>query len=179
MRYLYKIICIFILFCHSNTCNSEVFRYILHDSCISELYKTAYENIKNDDIYILRDSQGIIIRFPIVDCKKEYYNLSDSTLKNLVNIEKFLAKIKNPVIIEVHTDGAKQEIIKGLKNWEVSTVIADNIRTAVVNNGDIAENNRILSVGYGEFLPLKNTPNNGGKLLNRVDIIVLCNVSGE
>ncbi len=63
------------------------------------------------------------------------------------------------------------------KDWEISTVIANNIEKEI-RKSDKNIGDRIYSVGYGEFLP-KNTPNNGGKLSNRVDIIVLCKISGE
>lgn len=175
---LLKIIFIFTLL-NISFCNAETFKYILHDKCINFLWNIANENIKNDDIEIIRDSRGIILRFSIPDLKAEYYKLSPKTITDLNSIEYFLAKIKNPVIIEVHTDGVSKEIIEGLKNWEVSTVIANNIGEAVFSTRKELDRERIISVGYGEFLPSKNTPNNGGKFLNRVDIIILCNISGE
>ena len=68
--------------------------------------------------------------------------------------------------------------MENLKNWEISAVIAGNIEKALFDENNTLKS-RIHSVGYGEFLPENNTPNNGGKLLNRVDIIILCNISGE
>ena len=179
MRKILKIL-LFFIFYFANTCFSEEFKYILKDKCITELYNAANFEIKDsDDISVIRDSRGIIIRFPIDNPADEYDDISPKTHKNIVLIKNFLAKIKNLVIIEVHTDGAKKELIRGLKNWEVSTVIANNIRETVIKSDNIQDKDRIFSVGYGEFLPLKNTPFNGGKFLNRVDIIVLCNISGE
>lgn len=148
---------------------------ILHDSCINALYMPASVYFMYDNIHILRDSRGIIIRFQIEDPVAEYKALSQTTIQKIAKIESFLAKIKNLAIIEVHIG----EIIPAnIKNWEISAVIAGNIeRIVCTNNRELKE--RIYSVGYGEFLPAKNTPNNGGNFLNRVDIIVLCNISGE
>jgi len=160
-----------------NACFSEDTRFILHDRCINLLYKPAILYFKNSNIYVLRDSRGIIIRFEIKNPEKEYYNISYETSENIKKVVSFLAKIKNAVIIEVHT--AKTNAgWNNLKNWEIASVIAGNIESEVRNTRKLS-NMRIHSVGYGEFLPENNTPNNGGKHPNRVDIIILCNISGE
>ena len=74
---------------------------------------------------------------------------------------------------------AEKEELNNLKKWEVSTVIANKIEAIITKPEGVIPQNRINSVGYGEFLPAKNTPNNGGNYLNRIDIIILCNISGE
>ena len=90
-----------------------------------------------------------------------------------------MAKIENPAIIEVHIVDFPEEKISNLKKWEFSTVFANNIEAIITKPAGIIDQNKINSIGYGEFLPEKNTPNNGGKNTNRVDIIILCNISGE
>ena len=52
------------------------------------------------------------------------------------------------------------------------------IEEILLKKGRISHN-QLKSVGYGEFLPSKNTPYNGGKNEGRVDIILLCNINGE
>ena len=99
--------------------------------------------------------------------------------KKIKNIEKFLAKIENPAIIEVHTGNFSEKTHSRLKKWELSTMLANDIEAVITKPFGSIPQKRINSVGYGEFLPAKNTPNNGGKYLNRIDIIVLCNISGE
>ena len=157
---------------------SEDIKFILHDKCINALYKPAVLDFENSKIAVYRDSRGIILRFELKNPEEEYFNLSEETLSNLINIEHFLAKIKNAVIIEVHTVILSRNKLQNLKNWEISSVIAGKIEKTLCSKNNLL-NNRIHSVGYGEFLPENNTPNNGGKLSNRVDIIILCNVSGE
>ena len=102
-----------------------------------------------------------------------------SFIKILQILKNFLAKIKNPVIIEVHTQAESLSVLKSLKNWEYSIILANKIEEKLLNAVSHIERSRIRSIGYGEFLPAKNTPNNGGKYLNRVDIIILCNITGE
>lgn len=157
---------------------SEDVKFILHDECINTLYRPASLEFKNSEISVYRDSRGIILRFELKNPEKEYVRLSKETVSNLIKVEYFLAKIKNPAIIEVHTIMFSKNLSRSLKNWEVSSVIAGKIENVLCGKNK-SLNNRINSVGYGEFLPENNTPNNGGKLSNRVDIIILCNVSGE
>lgn len=153
--------------------------YILNDKCINELYEKAIIAIPSDEIYIIKDSRGIILRTYFQDLNKEFAKLTPKTIQKLNYIKNFLAKIENSAIIEVHTTANNDNSSGNLRNWEVSTVIANNIETIITKPYGELDQNRINSVGYGEFLPAENTPYNGGKDINRIDIIILCNVSGE
>lgn len=150
--------------------------YILNDNCINELYNSAEQTLLNSKVNVIRDPHGIILRFELPHPEEEYESLSVETTQKIFAAISFLAKIKNPAIIEVHTENISKEKLKGHKNWEVSTVIANNIESVFSSRLDY---NRIHSVGYGEFLPAKNTSNNGVNYPNRVDIMILCNISGE
>ena len=173
-EYMIKFIKIFLIifFLFSKVLALE-YQYILNDDCVENLYSLANLYFRNSDIYIIKDSRGIILRyyfensFEIYD--KRFYEVYKS-------IENFLAKIENSAIIEVHTRDLQSE---NLKNWEISTVLANQIESAMVFPMGLLNKKQIKSVGYGEFLPEKNTPNNGGKKKNRVDIIILCNIIGE
>ena len=57
--------------------------------------------------------------------------------------------------------------------------MANKIEAIITKPKGVVSQDRINSIGYGEFLPAKNTSNNGGKNSNRIDIIILCNISGE
>jgi len=162
----------------AGTVYAEETKYILHDNCINMLYNPAVVYFEDSEISVFRDSRGIVISFGIANPEDEYNQLTDKMLKNLAKIEYFLAKIKNAVIIEVRTAGDIPANLNHLKKWEISAVIAGNIEYVLCRDNTTLKN-RIHSVGYGEFSPKNNTPNNGGKLLNSVDIIILCNISGE
>lgn len=176
---MYKHLIILILLIFSTNCVfSEDTRFILHDKCINILYRPAILYFENSNISVYRDSRGIILRFELNNVRDEYEKLSADTLNKLRKIQDFLAKIKNPAIIEVHVSDILSEDLGNLKKWEISSVIAGNIG-GVLNEDKSLSNKKILTVGYGEFLPVNNTSNNGGKILNRVDIIILCNINGE
>ena len=140
------------------------------------MYSDAENHFINTPIKIIKDARGIILRYEFESANKEFEDLSISTYKKA---EYFLAKIENPVIIEVHTIKDQNSQISNFKNWEFSTIIANRIESLITEPAGIVEQRRIHSVGYGEFLPAKNPSNNGGKYSNRVDIIILCNISGE
>ncbi len=171
---------VLILFLSPGHCSAQEFAHILNDSCIDELYLDAKETFKkNPSFEVQRDPRGILLRFPLNNICEDFYKISSDTYKNILSTEDFLAKIKNPAIIEVHITKSSCKGIGDLKNWEISTVIANKLESIILTPKGKLPRKRISSVGYGEFLPLKNTPNNGSKYTNRVDIIILCNVSGE
>ena len=156
---------------------SMEFMYILNEENINSSYEKARETIIDTDIFLIKTPLGLIIRFEIEEPLREYEKLTPKTIKKLNKIENFLAKNKNPVIIEVHID--KKRMHYYFKNWEITTVISNKIADFLKGNKNIKYENSIFSIGYGEFLPSNNTSNNGGKINNRVDIIILCNISGE
>jgi len=178
MKLFIKIIT-FIIFLIPNLTFATEYIYILNDTCINELYKKAEASIQTDEIKIIKDSRGIILRIYFENLEKEYVEPNIKIIKNLDYIKNFLAKIENSAIIEVHTTANSGKQFRSLRNWEISTIMANNIEAIITKPYGEVEQNRINSVGYGEFLPAQNTPYNGGKNLNRIDIIILCNVSGE
>lgn len=150
--------------------------YILNDECINNLQMQADLFFEENSIKIIKDARGIILRYNLED---NFTSFSENDLRVLKKIENFLAKIENPAIIEVHVEKFPYKEGLNLKKWEISTIIANKIEAIITMPVGSIRQNRINSVGYGEFLPAKNTPNNGGKNSNRVDIIILCNISGE
>ena len=150
--------------------------YILNDKCIEELFLKASSFFLNTKIIPFKDSRGIILRYFFSNPIDEYYAPDIDSYRI---IEDFLAKIENPAIIEVHINEFPLGGFANLKKWEFSTVMANYIEDIITKpRGSIAQE-RINSIGYGEFLPAKNTSNNGGKTLNRIDIMILCNINGE
>jgi hypothetical protein len=152
---------------------------IFDEKCLITLYHNAQAYFNNSPIFTIKDSRGIILRFPLDNPDSEITETSPKTKELILRIQVFLAKIKNPAIIEVHLENYRNTTNQKLKTWEISTIIANQLETAIIGQGDKVAPNRINSVGYGEFLPQNNPPNNGGNLPNRVDIIILCNISGE
>ena len=181
MKFALKIILLttFVFSIDYECLSAQRFLYILNDDCLNELSESAENYFKKTQISVIRDSRGIILRLEIKNPAKEYSKFSPEFYTNIISIEHFLAKIKNPAIIEVHTENISSQKDFGIKNWEMSTVIANRIEELMLKMGKECLRGRINSIGYGEFLPSKNTSNNGGAYPNRVDIIILCNISGE
>lgn len=163
----------------TQVCYAQEYYYILNDKCIVNLAENAQNYFYNSPINIVRDSRGIILRFELEHPEIECNRLSINMYSKIIKIKEFLAKINNPVIIEVHVNEISVNECKKLKKWEVSTLIANNIETVIKNKNGIIVKNRINSVGFGEFMPDKNTSNNGSNYPNRIDIIILCDINGE
>lgn len=93
--------------------------------------------------------------------------------KTLTKITKVLTKIKNPVIIEGHTDSTPIKSAKYPSNWELSTARATNIIAYMLKQGGINPK-RICATGYGEYMPIADNTLSSGRMLNRrVDIMIL------
>lgn len=169
---------LFLIFFLINVSIANEYIYILTNSELNSLYNEAKRFFYNSEVLVNKEIRGLVLTFEIENVSKEFVQINNKTLKNLEKIEYFLAKFKNPVIIEVHTTKFPLETVEGLKNWEISTVIANKIETILLSRKRISSF-CIKSIGYGEFLPSKNTPNNGVKNSGRVDIIILCSINGE
>lgn len=156
------------------------FACILDNSYMDNLYILAEEYFKDKNIKVLKDIRGFILRVDLKNPEQNFCKLQDEVYYEIKEIEVFLAKIKNPVIIEVHTENIPKNIRGNIKNWEFSTVIAGNIEDVFCKEIPELDNNRFVTTGYGEFMPAdKNTPNNGSNYTNRIDIIILCSENGE
>lgn len=174
-----KFLLFFILLLNCIQVYSEDFVYILNEECVTDLYEKALVHFEGKEIFAIKHPQGLRLRFEIVDLDDEYYQITMQTHDKIMCIKDFLAKFENPVIIEVHiNDFADKSRIK-LKKWEVSTIIANRIQSVLSEYSNELNSKTIYSVGYGEFMPTKNTPYNGGNFRNRVDIMILCSISGE
>jgi len=147
----------------------------------TSIEKTIQEKLLNiEDAQLLKDSRGYIIRINndllFDEGSSDLNSNSQETLNKIVEI---LAKIKNFVIIEGHTDSTPIKTEKYPSNWELSTGRATNLIKYLVEKGKISPE-RLSAVGYGEYVPIAdNTSNNGRKLNRRVDIIILENWIGE
>lgn len=169
------IMTVLILLCFQTKCVSAGIASVIKAD--ENLYESAKSYFINSEFQVSNIPQGVILNFYLDENNIECDKINANKKSDILYAVKFLAKIKNPVIIEVHTKQVFGIKSGDLKNWERSTLIANNIEKFVIESGIDTE--RVKSVGYGEFFPEKNTPNNGSKKQNRVDIIILYNISGE
>lgn len=152
--------------------------YVLNETEISDVYDAVKQGLIHcDDLEVRKEIRGIIISIKLKNPEDNYYRFTPELIEKLSCVEYFLAKIKNPVIIEVHTDKVPEGI--RMKNWEYSSILAAKIGDMFMKREPKLPAERIFSVGYGEFMPDINTSNNGGNNNNRIDIIIQSSISGE
>ena len=165
---------------HKVSINSETVSSKLSDKQLN-LEKAIQDKLLNiEDVQLLKDSRGYILRINnnllFDEGSSDLNKNSEQTLSKIVEI---LAKIKNFVIIEGHTDSTPIKTEKYPSNWELSTGRATNLIKYLIEKGNISPE-RLSAVGYGEYVPIAdNTSNNGRKLNRRVDIIILENWIGD
>lgn len=129
---------------------------------------------QSKSVKLLKTNKGMVIRLN----NKVLFDEGSAQIKpeaeeTLAPIVKVLTKIKNPVIIEGHTDSTPIKNPKYPSNWELSTARATNIIKFIMQNSQISPE-RLCAVGYGEYMPIADNSSNSGRMLNRrVDIIVL------
>ncbi len=166
-----------ILFCIQICVSAETI-YVLGEASINNTYEEVKQGLSAcEGVEVKKEIRGVVVSLELENPKANYYHLTPELKKKLICIEYFLAKIKNPVIIEVHTDKVPAGI-KG-KNWEFSSVIAGNIGDFFLKHKPAIPSDRVYLVGYGEFMPVINTSNNGGNYSNRIDIIIRSSIDGE
>ena len=153
--------------------------YVFQESYANMIYSHAQKFFEGSNIVIKQNAMGVILSFLFSVQSDDCKNLNSEILKNLKKIEQFLAKNKNPVIIEVHTKKIAENNFCELKDWEMATLIANMIERELLLDNKFKDKKRFKSVGYGEFISQKNTPYNGFNYDSRVDIMILCNMSGD
>ena len=100
--------------------------YVLGETSITNLYEKVKNSLSEcEGVEVKKEIRGVVVSVELENPEANYHRITPELGKNLTCVEYFLAKIKNPVIIEVHTDKVP-EGIKG-KNWEFSSVIAGNV----------------------------------------------------
>ena len=98
MRIILTIIFLFLI----NIASAQEYAYILNNE-FENLYSQALLYFRTDKINVYKDIRGIVLTFDLEDISSNFFELNQLTKGKLIIIENFLAKIKNPFKIEVHT----------------------------------------------------------------------------
>lgn len=139
------------------------------------LYKILKEKFSNNtSLSVVKESRGTIIRINDTMLFDEGSAIIKSDAKcTLEKIASELKDLKNPIIIEGHTDSTPIQNDKFPSNWELSTARATNI-IKYLTQQDLISPKRLSAVGYGEYVPIADNTQSSGRAKNRrVDIIVL------
>jgi chemotaxis protein MotB len=140
---------------------------------IESLIKNQLSDVK--DLSLTREPRGLIIRLKdavLFDAGSDIIkNNARITLDRLAGV---LKDIPNSIKIEGHTDNKPIKTSRFPSNWELSTARSTNIVRYLINNHKFNPN-KLSAVGYGEYMPLKNNPDQAAN--RRVDFVVLSSAS--
>jgi len=120
--------------------------------------------------------RGLLISFN----DSVFFNSGQATIKSdwqnkLISISKILNGIDNYIRVEGHTDNVAINTDYFHSNWQLSSVRAANVVEFLIAQGNVKPE-RLSSVGYGEYRPIKTNNTEEGKSSNRrVDILILNN----
>ena len=120
--------------------------------------------------------RGLLISFN----DSVFFNSGEANIKSdwqtkLVSISKVLNGIDNYIRVEGHTDNVAINTNYFHSNWQLSSVRASNVVEFLITQGNVRPE-RLSSVGYGEYRPIKTNDTEEGKSSNRrVDILILNN----
>ena len=120
------------------------------------------------------EQRGLLISFN----DSVFFNSGQANIKadwqnKLVAISKVLNGIDNFIRVEGHTDNVAINTDYFHSNWQLSSVRASNVVEFLITQGNVKPE-RLSSVGYGEYRPIKtNTTEEGRSSNRRVDILIL------
>lgn len=118
--------------------------------------------------------RGLIISFN----NSVFFNSGEAAIKDdwenkLISISKVLNGIDNYIRVEGHTDNIAINTNYFHSNWQLSSVRAANVVEFLISQGNV-DPNRLSSIGYGEYRPVKSNDTEEGRSANRrVDILIL------
>ncbi|MGC2151659.1 MAG: OmpA family protein, partial [Terriglobales bacterium] len=138
------------------------------------LEKTLAAEIKNNEIALRRDPDGLVISLR----EAGFFESGSSQMKSASQatfdrIAALLRQHRCNIRVEGHTDNVPIHNSQFSSNWELSASRATEIvRLLIVRDGYLPE--RLSAAGYAEFHPVASNDTAGGRSLNRrVDIVVL------
>jgi chemotaxis protein MotB len=97
--------------------------------------------------------------------------LSSKAIPVLKKVAEVVRILPNVINIEGHTDTVPINTVEFPSNWDLSSARATSVVREFVKNG-ISEQ-RLSAVGYGEFHPVADNNNEGGRFKNRRVVLVL------
>ncbi|MCS7281169.1 MAG: OmpA family protein [Desulfobacterota bacterium] len=127
-----------------------------------------------NQIQILRDERGVVIR--ILD--RAFFDegradLKENAKKTIDKIAPVLKRIRNPVMIEGHTDNVPIHNEYFRSNWELSVRRATEVVRYFIEKAKIPPN-RLSASGFAEFRPIASNETEEGRALNRrIEIVIL------
>ncbi|CUU46914.1 OmpA family protein [Clostridium beijerinckii] len=151
---------------------------IAEEEKLSDVKKKVDDLVNNSElkgsVTTSIQERGLIISFN----DSVFFNSGQSTIKpdwqgKLISISKILNDIDNYIHVEGHTDNVAINNDYFHSNWQLSAVRAANVVEFLISKGSVKPE-RLSSVGYGEYRPVKDNNTEDGRAANRrVDIVIL------
>lgn len=145
---------------------------------LTDVKKKVDELVNNSDlkgsIATSIQERGLIISFN----DSVFFNSGEAVIKSdwqskLVAISKVLNGIDNYIHVEGHTDNVAINTNYFHSNWQLSAVRAANVVEFLITKGNVKPE-RLSSVGYGEYRPVKSNSTEEGRAANRrVDLVII------
>lgn len=168
---LFKIVAIIVLL--SNLAFAETANiYIAFNSNIHEVEDLFREKVKPDGQMVFTYvPRGLIVSID----EKVFFNDNNEKIRSdgtcvLDEIGEVLKQIDTLCVIEGHTRSIEPEKSRFNTNWELSLARANNLARYLMRCLKIKPN-KIVSMGFGEFVPFAN--DELSTLDNRIDFVIL------
>lgn len=132
------------------------------------------ENDLGNNIVVKNYEKGLVISFKddiLFDSGEAI--LKYDYIENIKKVGDLLKTVDYYVRVEGYTDNVKMDNNKFKSNWELSSARANEVLHFLVDNGYVS-NEKICSIGYGEYRPMaSNDTEEGRKKNRRVDILLI------
>ncbi|MBF0273637.1 MAG: flagellar motor protein MotB [Nitrospinae bacterium] len=125
-------------------------------------------------VNVVSTEKGIVIKVENTRFFKEgKAELTEDAKLLMKYIGRAIKKVKNPIVIEGHTDIVPIKTEEFPSNWELSTMRAVKVLRYLVEK-EMVKPERVSAAGYGPYVPV--APNDlftGNPLNRRVEIVIL------
>ena len=137
------------------------------------LEKDLAEDLRSGRVELLEDERGLVLSIPEASAfATGSADLSPSAQQAVGRLAESLKKVRNPVLIEGHTDDVPIHTARFASNWELSTARATAVVQWLVEQGRI-DPARLSAAGYGEFHPRVVNESAQARARNRrVDVVI-------
>lgn len=172
MKFL-KIIIALLLICNIASAETADI-YVAYNTSMTEVENLFKQNVKPDGQMIFTYvPRGLIISID----ENVFFNENNEKIRQsgagvLNDIGNILNEIGAVCVIEGHTERVNPEKTSFKTNWELSLARANNIARYLMRCLKVKPE-KIVSMGFGEFMPFIDNVSESADLNNRIDFVIL------
>ena len=140
--------------------DDETLTAVAEEEKLADIKKKVDELVNNSElkgsVTTSIQERGLLISFN----DSVFFNSGEANIKTdwqnkLISISKILNGIDNYIRVEGHTDNVAINTDYFHSNWQLSSVRASNVVEFLITQGNVNPE-RLSSVGYGEYRPIKS-----------------------